>query len=290
MKRLKKICAWGGVSALIVALVASLCLMALPARGAENNEFNNTGVVRADTELYDGFEYLVFDVYNDTDVNDICTVCNDNNYVKLVLREDRIKPGVREYWGNAAACGHAKIIDLNGYTLSLARFDTNARWLEIWDSSAAQTGQIICTDTFSLQSNLQGCNIRGGTIKAPTINYYGIRFHFYGGRLECERTVVESGSSVKFSVQPYVTVTYDEYGRVLASAAHDYYAVSPSDLFSGAYNNVYGCAWELNAKQLYDLAIPTDQTYYLWGRNRDGGYEYLNLCYIGGKWVTALSE
>ena len=74
------------------------------------------------------------------------------------------------------------------------------------------------------------------------------------------------------------------------TSTSDYYLVSTVNhgIVSGAYNYEFGgYVTDLTVGELSKLAVPTDKTYYLWGRNADGAYEYLNIVYRDGAWVKA---
>ena len=91
--------------------------------------------------------------------------------------------------------------------------------------------------------------------------------------------------SVAMTVPPFMQLYYSVATQRAYRTLCDYYAVSDSNLIAGAYNYAMGHAWELTVGELADLSMPTDKTYYLWGRKADGAYEYLNIIYRDGAWV-----
>lgn len=98
-----------------------------------------------------------------------------------------------------------------------------------------------------------------------------------------------SNYKINTAIAPYMkVVTYGENGYPSTVEAYDAYAVSTTPYASSAYNYAYGYQWELSAAELANLEIPTDKTYYLWGRGKDGWYEYLDLrCTDGQTWQAA---
>lgn len=211
---------------------------------------------------------------------------------------------------------------MNGHTLSGERFNSNADYIEFWDSSADKSG--IFSTGYFYTSNCSMCVVYGGTFNfsshafaltvgadaETTLIMYGgvvnggmnaVRFKLrdttgksnlmiYGGSINGTIVVEDYStnfnldlSSYKVNIITYGRITYDENGEIIAIICPDYFAVSISKIVSGVYNNVYGLAWELDATALNALQVPTDKTYYLWGRMADGRYQYLNLRYDNGE-------
>ncbi len=66
----------------------------------------------------------------------------------------------------------------------------------------------------------------------------------------------------------------------------EFYAVSNSEYYTGAYNDVYGYLWEKTRDEMEVLAVDPSQTYYLWFRDEDEWYQCASdLRYINGKLV-----
>lgn len=69
-----------------------------------------------------------------------------------------------------------------------------------------------------------------------------------------------------------------------AAVPYAQYAVSISDQYSGAYNYIYGLAWNIDVWALQALTMPAGKTYYLWVRNGTEWYQYRDVRYLNGKW------
>ena len=109
-----------------------------------------------------------------------------------------------------------------------------------------------------------------------------------GGTITGQFNIWGTAKITSLTVAPWVNVTYDESGKPTAVISPANFTVSTTDLVAGAYNYAYGYAWELTATELNKLEIPANKTYYLWGRNRDGWYEYLDFtCRDGKNWQNA---
>ena len=451
----------GGAFLLTLSVIAGVLLITVPAKTTENID---TNVHAAATEIVDGDNYTVINIYNNTNTGTMYGLGNTEN-VKIVLQENYNHSTHYEWWGESSAFNYNKIIDLNGFTLSIKQLDVNVKNLEIRDSSAKQTGKLICTDLLRVQQGGGGTvSIYGGTIEASGIAY-GRTARIYGGYLKCSYV---SGNTA-FYIAPHMQATYDTQGRVLtcqpierkssdgetyqtvvlkgnsdlaqskaaffggnstvnyyyivlndwdfvtnkisgtvygnkivldlnghhlvttdssgggwypvfqcttleytdtsltggsigttviggvksvvcsgngsyvigsgSSSAiditirggksvtfsfwgsgglananltvapymlalndsnswrvyrptHNSYIISTSTIVSGAYNYEFGQVWDLTVGQLANLAVPDDKTYYLWGRNADGAYEYLNIYYDRAKqaWAKVIIE
>lgn len=304
MKKTKLLFTWGGVSLLIVILVASISLAVWPQK-LTNEYGDNAGVVRADTKIIDGVEYEVIYLDGDNEANLTkvydCNQNTDGNYC-YVMTADWDIPAASS---SISIRGHSIILDLNGYTFSVSGYIANqvhsylslhCNKFTVTDSSMAQSGTVISGNhVFVLWGdNIKEIVVSGGTIKGAIAlkrPYQTVIFN--GGIFPAgQQEVINYGDGSVFKptaivlVAPWMNATYNASGEVTSvKPRYDYFAVSPSDLFSGAYNDVYGYAWELNATQLSNLTISTDRTYYLWGRNKDGWYQYLNLRYVDGAWI-----
>ena len=100
----------------------------------------------------------------------------------------------------------------------------------------------------------------------------------------------EGNVSDSWTVAPYLLVDdTGEYDVTITAVANDF-AVSNSEIVAGVYNYAVGYVWGLTVGELSKLAMPVDQTYYLWARNADGAYEYLNIVYRDGAWVKIAPE
>lgn len=304
----------GGVSLLIIALVASFCLITLSACVVDNNHDDGAGVAGAATEIVDGHEYAVLDVYGNTSFATLNEFFQNNKYAKLVLKEN---VACNNYNSDFYCNSSSIIIDLNGYNFQSRGTGFNCQSLQIMDSSAAGTGSLTfgmaysycrtfilhsgtITDNFALgtdSSKTLQCYIYGGNIE-ETIYFQGysnnfIYFCMLGGSVGCVlNESIFTDYNIEINLAPCVsgdlTTRFAGDYYFLATdliAADYYYAVSTTDLISGAYNYAYGYAWELTAAELSRLEVPSDKTYYLWGRNKDGWYEYLDLCYVNGELI-----
>lgn len=190
--------------------MAGVLLITVPAR----NENINNNVHAAATETIDGIEYTVVELFASTNSGTTYQFGNTGN-VKIILQEDYIRTATYQWWGEAAAYSYNKIIDLNGFTLSLQQLDINTKNLEIRDSSAKQTGKILCADALRIQTH-SAFALYGGVLQAPLIQYgfSDANTRIYGGTVQCERA---SGGSVVY-VAPHLQATYDANGRVLTCA------------------------------------------------------------------------
>ena len=90
-----------------------------------------------------------------------------------------------------------------------------------------------------------------------------------------------------FIVAPYLNLKINSANQVTYAPSHTAYAISTSNVVPGRYNYEFSLGWDLTVGELSKLAVPDDKTYYLWGRNGNGEYEYLNVVYRDGAWVSA---
>ena len=279
------------------------------------------GVGSAATEVIDGHEYAVLDVYNSTADSVIEQFMNEHYYTKFVLQDNLLLttpnyPGnsavdtARVIWSSSSSALTGKslwvILDLNGHTVSgqspVTGFEIFGEHIEIHDSSAAGTGRInLPLRFYSRKTNLY-IDIYGGTfgtimphnnIEDHSLNVF---FRVHGGSIEyltVDPRFTGMGPYLNLElyggrvggVHPDVKVPaylqVDETGI----RPYAYYAVSPSTLYSGVYNYEMGRAWELSVQQMLTLPMTDDQPYYLWGRNQNSAYEYLDLQYAGTQTV-----
>lgn len=277
-------------------------------------------------------EYGVLNVYSNTTIEDINAFVKNHQCTKLVLQENWSKTassGIVLISGNNTTDDSKLIIDLNGHTMYVNRtVDIYIAYLEIWDSSATETGVLSWVNMYMQKSTDQFFVVKGGTVNIPgltvstaadggnitmifeggDINTTDIIFWVYNQSNTKTNIVINGGSLVnqqvqaiepnghvildfetKITVAPYVRATYDANGNIVSAVTPDYFAVSTSDSVSGIYNYAYGYQWNLTAEALSNLTLPTNKTYYLWGRNTDGWYEFLHLRYDNDQrnWVAA---
>ena len=141
MKTLKKICAWGGVSLLIVALVVSLCLVTLPVRANANNA-NHAAIGSADNEAVVWQTLYLNGDWDKFTLDYQQVVGGGAEWLRVVMQVDIVA-----YIPNVYAYDYLKGIvwDLNGHSVTYSGGDLNFRgfkYVEITDTSAAGNGYI----------------------------------------------------------------------------------------------------------------------------------------------------
>lgn len=259
--------------------------------------------MRADTEVINGITYEV--IYLDGDNTENWNKINSHSYsdrgnYRYVMTADWHITFLNNNpnYSIPGLYGNSVIFDLNGYTLTTVAVSTYSGCLdfrsenaEITDSSAAGTGTIICNNIYALSVNMYNGSViftvSGGNFYAPIFichdaiynEAYGWTYdvvlrggNFYGVG-NCPLVWEKDGGDYPFTVSPDMVLVKSEQN--ISIKPYDAYAVSPSDQWCGAYNYAYGVAWEISAKELANLEIPTDKTYYLWGRNQDEWYQLL---------------
>lgn len=192
------------MSALILAVVASICLAVVP-QNLTNEYGNDAGVVQAATEVIDGHEYAVLDINGDTTLATIQAFTKANPYSKLVLQSDWLF--VADEKTNAAVfsdysfSSQGVILDLHGYTIKVSRTVTNitasvnisSHYVEVRDSSATGTGTIDATFLYVHSKSLSSAMklvLRGGNFSQvhidghdnkSTSNQTALQVEVYGG-------------------------------------------------------------------------------------------------------------
>ena len=181
-------------------------------------------------------------------------------------------------------------------------------------------GIYLITDTKYPQSPMS-FYLYGGTVNAargvvfkPINLKQPATFYMYGGRISGIGISYHHGLSTKTDLTGYQLTTvlapyvqgkvYDDYYippyaqltevvRISEPfSAPEIFAVSKSNIVCGIYNFEYNYVPNINSITLKNLVVPNDTIYYLWGRNADGIYEYLNTYYDGSKrtWVAVAPE
>lgn len=274
----------------------------LPLGTTENN--NNESVITAATEVINGVTYEV--VYLDGDYYSnkakLAPEESSGNYRYVMTADFDMSFDATHHDCRFWIGGNAVIWDLNGHTLTTNGWVSGGNvemdyWsylclrctrFELTDSSAAQSGRLVGQGRWQniVMLECEDLVISGGG-GLLAVSYSGTHdsasITFTGGVYDTLR-FWGLNADENLVVAPYLNATYDADGRPTAVKPYDDYAVSTTDLAAGAYNYVYGYAWELNLTELNNLAISTDKTYYLWARDKDGWYHYLDLCYTDGKW------
>ena len=245
--------------------------------------------------------YLTSDNADNINKVDACNQYKNDN-IRYVLTDDW---DLRNNTANITFYNYAVIIDLNGCQVSFRRWTSEAHcnfsfhttWAEITDSSRVRRGVLNCTaGALTLYEIFSGTlTIAGGTKIGSygVIDTYGsVNLVFKGGSYATNPLVRVMSGSVTMTFAAWVTTTYSDDGKLTAVNSANYFAVSDSKVISGAYNYAVGYTWDLTAGELWNLAVPVDKAYYLWGRNADGAYEYLNTYYDGSKrtWVAVAPE
>lgn len=258
------------------------------------NEYrDDAGVTHAATEVINGITYQVVYLPGNADSarsKALIAECNQNksgNY-RYVLQDNWDLPGKKTSW--LFLRGQAIILDLNGFIINSTNaanganyLETDAPLMEITDSSAAGTGSI---DQFVLEPAVQIVTFSGnGAYCAECVRNADNPIHVIvrGGRRITFSNWEYTPAGVTWTVAPYWGFSFNNNATWYLSSK-EAYAVSTTPYAAGVYNYAYGYAWELTAAQLYNLEIPTDHTYYLWARDKNGWYYYLDLRYTDGAW------
>lgn len=256
-------------------------------------------------------DYVVLDVYGDTTQETIDNHFNTNLKAKVVFHAD-----FDSFQFTQMLLNHYVILDLNGQIIKLHSpyGEIFLRYLEIRDDSPDGNGRIDGgIDITGGGGTDVSVAVYGGTIDYVNLDNAGYNqtFNLYGGQINRKVTFIYynadttintfcniygglliGGISTKgldkkpnLTIAPYINATYDSNGNLTSAITYDYYAVSTSDLISGAYNTAYNLAWDISVEQLNHLEIPTDKIYYLWGRIKDNWYRYYGLKYVNGELV-----
>ena len=187
---------------------------------------------------------------------------------------------------NERIYGNAIILDYNGHYVNSVNdggyyFYIACNSLELTDTSTTGGGGMEDFSLYNIQTIIVSGGFVGGfgrssnTTLAPNIYVRGGRDVRFGGWYMANSTVTAA---------PYMLVDYTSSGSYHYTC-YDDYVVSDSWLVSGVYNYAFSDTKELQIGSLWNLAVPKDKTYYLWGRKADGAYAYLNIIYRDGAWV-----
>ena len=271
-----------------------MLLITWPARVTQNN---NSKVAHAATEVINGITYQTIEIPGDRDPKASMAIFNGvsmgNYYYYLTGNWDMVATD-----SHGTLKGYNVILDFNGYSINSSATGEGGQFitfacdtLELTDSSVSGGGGINVNDmsqtkTMIASGNLGSCQLNfSGTGKTMIIRG-GQNVILYawgvGGVAENAGTLV---------VAPYMwretLVSFGKYDAYCYHSVCDYYTVSDSPLVSGVYNFEYSKQWDLTVGELSKLVVSDDKTYYLWGRNADGEYEYLNIVYRDGEWRNA---
>ena len=221
------------------------------------------------------------DASNQSKINE-CNQNTNGNY-RYVMTADWVSSGNKNIYG-------ANVIwDLQGYTYTPSGYlSLYCTTFEIMDSSPAMTGTIVRGGVFLAalsDSRTKTVTISGGTMVGGKMHMYVGEVIFRGGNYQNTDPNDSQGvlwsATGKITVAPWVVPTWRN-GVLTAIASCDYYAVSTSDTTAGIYNYAICYRWEITARDMAKLVVPTDKTYYLFGRSHAGAYQYLQQQYLNG--------
>ena len=249
----------------------------LPAR---NNQ-NNAGVVHAATEVIDGVTYEVITLTSDSAANmskiNAHKSGDTGNYRYVMTGDwDLVTNKVAPYF-----YGNHLIFDFNGHSIRSTGY-SGGGFLPFFQPTT--TLELTCSGPSS-----------GGT--TPIVFRGTPQTVIFSGNFKCTyfeglhaETVIIRGVQQLVTAENanYFVAPYIKYSAGAYVPSHAYYTVSASDILLGEHNYEFNLGWDLTVGELSKLAIPNDRTYYLYGRNADGAYEYLNIQSVDGAWVKTV--
>ena len=250
--------------------------------------------MNADAYVQDGITYETIYLKGDSDPTQSRVILNGQstkNYRYVLLDNWNLITNKVDSLKNAAY-GNNIIFDLNGHVVTSSGYTPTAAYyltfscvnLEVTDSSTKGSGHVVAVLNDRVIKSITFSGNGSYTIESRHDTSNPVAVTVRGGQRVYFQNDTKNSAGVNYTVAPYMNViSNSDYGPTFAPS-HDYYAVAESNQVTGIYNCEFSHAWNLTVGELAGLNLPADKTYYLWGRNADGAYAYLNIAFVNGAW------
>ena len=246
-------------------------------------------------KVVDGIDYKLIYLKGNSDPEQTKAIFNGSTSVNYyyIFTDDWDMVANKVGWGNGGQMvyGQNIILDLNGHSVRSIDTSGGGYYLRLQCTNLEITNSSVADGSISFVELANSPNIIvSGNITTQFVGYSvnACQVTIRGAKSVAFQDYNSNFSDSKFTVAPYMVKTADSGLSRTYKASHEAYAVSASNsIVSGICNYEFGAyAWELTVGELSKLDVPTDKTYYLWGRNADGAYEYLNIQYFDGQWTN----